>query len=191
VRLEKALATLPAGQRSAIRLHWLPFLLLEDCPAEGMNRLEHLEEKYGPNFRLGLDHCHAIALQEGVDMSKQYPDMVPTIDTHRVLEKVWELKPEVQYDLGKKFLEDYFVKGVNTSKHDYLIEAAVSFGVDREPIASLLADPSGRPALVQKCNQIIRQFRLNGVPFFFFGKRIGLSGAQEVPMLLEAIRRSS
>jgi predicted DsbA family dithiol-disulfide isomerase len=69
-----------------------------------------------------------------------------------------------------------------------LVELAVEAGLDGDRAAAVLGGDEFADA-VRRDELEARQLGISGVPFFVFDRRFGVSGAQAVEVLTEALQR--
>lgn len=183
-RLEKAM-----GQRPGIQFEigWRPFQLNPDMPREGADRKSYLEAKFGGPERAKEIYARVTAegAKEGIpfnfDGIKRTPN---TLAAHSVLR--WALNAGVQSELKERLFNFYFIQGRDIGNHEVLADAAALEGMDGALVKQLLDE--GRDAdVVEAEDRMARELGINGVPFFIFEGKYGVSGAQPPEALLQVI----
>ncbi len=86
-------------------------------------------------------------------------------------------------------MELYFRDGADLTDREVLVQAAREAGLDPEEVRKDLAserDVAEVEAEAARANQA----GISGVPFFIFGNKLGVSGAQSPEVLAEAIDKA-
>jgi predicted DsbA family dithiol-disulfide isomerase len=188
--LEAAIAQLPADQRPVVR--WHPFQLNPDLPRAGIGRRSYLEEKFGGPERAAqiYERVKAAGRVAGLELDFDRIERQPnTLDAHRLI--AWA-QAEGGGDadaLVEALFRAYFVEGRYVGDREVLAEIAGEAGYDAARARELLGDETGI-AEIAEMDQHARQMGISGVPFFVFNQRVGVSGAQGGPALLEALAQS-
>jgi predicted DsbA family dithiol-disulfide isomerase len=92
----------------------------------------------------------------------------------------------VQSELKERLLNFYFLQGRDIGDHQVLADAANLEGMDGTLVKQLLDE--GRDAdVVEAEDRMARELGINGVPFFIFEGKYGVSGAQPPEALLQVI----
>ena len=86
-------------------------------------------------------------------------------------------------------LNAYFIEAADLTDETTLLDLAERAGLNRAAAAARLHDPQARAA-VSDADEQARRMGVEGVPFFVFNQRVGLSGAHEPETLLEAIEQA-
>lgn len=183
-RLEKAMAQRPD---ITFEIGWRPFQLNPDMPREGADRKSYLEAKFGGPERAKEIYARVSAegAREGIpfnfDGIKRTPN---TLAAHSLLR--WALSAGVQSELKERLFNFYFIQGRDIGNHEVLADAANLEGMDGALVKQLLDE--GRDAdAVEAEDRMARELGINGVPFFIFEGKYGVSGAQPPEALLQVI----
>jgi len=183
-RLEKAIATLDRQQE--VRVHWLPFQLNPTMPKEGINRREYRTAKFGSWERsLELDaKMIAVGESEGIHFAFDRNERTPnTLDAHRL---IWLADKQcVQDGVVEALFRAYFSDGRDIGNRQTLIDVVAEAGLNREQAGALLNCDEGMEA-IREANDLARQLRVEGVPFFIVNGKVTLSGAQQPEAFFEA-----
>jgi predicted DsbA family dithiol-disulfide isomerase len=188
--LEAAIAQLPADTRPVVR--WHPFQLNPDLPRAGIGRRSYLEEKFGGPERAAqiYERVKAAGRAAGLELDFDRIERQPnTLDAHRLI--AWA-QAEGGGDadaLVEALFRAYFVEGRYIGDREVLAEIAGEAGYDAARARELLGDETG-VAEIAEMDKHARQMGISGVPFFVFNQRVGVSGAQGSPALLEALAQS-
>ena len=83
----------------------------------------------------------------------------------------------------------YFVEGRDIGDRKVLVEIASECDLDASAVEKLLADGADAEQVRQEIEQA-QAMGVSGVPFFIFGGRVGVPGAQEPSVLRQAIAQA-
>ncbi len=187
-RLEKALALKPDVP---VDVHWHPYFLNDWIPREGIAREQYLTTKFGsPERYKGIaQRVVAAAAGEGLtyaaDKVKRQPN---TLDAHRLIR--WADGIGKAAEMKQKLMDLYFTEGADLTDRAVLVQAAADVGLDREAIGAALASDQD-VAQVEQEAQSAKEAGIEGVPYFIFGGKFAVSGAQAPEYLAEAIERAA
>ncbi len=93
-----------------------------------------------------------------------------------------------QAEMKDRLFRDYFTDGGHVGRSDRLVDMAEEVGLDREAAAEALE--SGRyAAAVEADVAAARELGVQGVPFFLFEDKYGVSGARGVEAFAGALRQ--
>jgi len=185
-RLDRAIAALPEDVVVEVENH--PFYLDPNTPAEGVVVADRLREKYGREPREMWDRVEAEALKAGVilDLSHQ-PRMFPTAKAHTLTRLARTLG--TQYALAKAIAEAYFLEHRLINDDEVLADLAVAHGFERAEAVRLITDPRELAITEQLARDASGQ-GISGVPFFIFGEKYAMSGAQPEEVFAMAIEKT-
>ena len=108
-----------------------------------------------------------------------------TLDAHRLTH--FAKAAGRQRELVERLFRAYFTDGRNVGSHDDLADLAAEAGLDRAGAAEALASGAFQAEVAADINQA-RQYGISGVPFFVFGQKYAVSGAQPVESFLQALQ---
>jgi predicted DsbA family dithiol-disulfide isomerase len=190
-RLEAALAEL-AAREPALRpvVTWHPFQLNPDLAPEGIDRRAYLEAKFGGPERAAqiYDRVRAAGATAGIPFAFERIARQPnTLAAHRLIS--WAQGRGGADALVERLFRAYFVEGRHIGQREVLAMLAGEAGLDDGAARVLLASGHGADA-VAAMDRRARELGIDGVPFFIFNQRVGVSGAQEPATLLAAIGES-
>lgn len=167
---------------------WLPFQLNPDIPAGGMPRQDYIAMKFGPGGKGKYDRVAAVGREVGLDLAFDKIKVQPnTIDAHRLLQYAGERGR--QDEMAEALFRAYFVEGVDLTDRAALADVAASAGLERDAVAAYLASGADRDTITN-ADVKLRTGGIQGVPFFIFNRKVGVSGAQESEVLLQAMLQS-
>jgi predicted DsbA family dithiol-disulfide isomerase len=183
-RLERALAQRPNVHTG---LRWLPFFLDPTVPREGMLRADYISRKFGTDEKVTPTHERLITIgsEVGIDFRFEKIERQPnTLDAHRLIG--WAQEAGRAGAVVDRLFALFFSEGADLTRRDVLVEAGRVGGLEAEEVRR---DLSGDRDITYVGRQAIAASKagIGGVPFFVFGKKIAVSGAQEVEVLTGAI----
>ena len=171
-------------------MRWLPFQLNPDLPSSGLPRREYIERKWGPG-RSHEVYSRVTGVGKTVDIPFAFENITVqpnTLDAHRLL--TYAEREGRQDEVAESLFKGYFIEGANLADRDVLADIAARGGLDREAAAAYLASDADRE-LVSNADLEARRAGIGGVPFFIFNRKIGVSGAQDPEVLLDAMEKST
>jgi predicted DsbA family dithiol-disulfide isomerase len=173
---------------------WRPFQLNPQLPAEGMSRQEYLVWKFGAARAKDIyARVTAVGAEFGIPFAFERIVRQPnTVAAHGLIALAGDSgagAQELQGRVKEALLHAYFIDGVDLTNTDNLVGIAAAAGLERADAARCLADPQSRLA-VEREDQRARAIGVQGVPFFIFNGKLGVSGAQGPQALLEAMQRA-
>ncbi len=182
-RLEAALAARPD---IAAEIRWRPFFLDPTVPRAGKPRIDYITgNSAARQDYAGAPRLIGIGKPVGIDFQFDKIEVQPnTLDAHRLIG--WAGAEGKADALVENLFADFFVKGVDLSDRANLAAAAGHAGMDAAKVGVDLASDKDE-ALVAKQAQAASASGIGGVPFFVFGSKVALSGAQEPEVISSAI----
>lgn len=91
-----------------------------------------------------------------------------------------------QLEMKERLLQAYFERGEHVGRVDELVRMAGEIGLDEDAARAALQSGAYAPA-VQEDISAARDIGVQGVPFFVFDMKYGVSGAQESATFLEVL----
>jgi predicted DsbA family dithiol-disulfide isomerase len=183
--LEQALQRLQGEVEAEI--HFQPFELNPQMPAEGEDAGEHLKKKYGmPDAQLAenRERIRARGAELGVEFASR-GRIYNTFDAHRLLH--WAEGEGRQRDLKHALLRAYFTDGRNVSDRDTLVEIATGAGLDATRARAIL-DSDEFAEEVRITERFFTQAGISGVPAIVIERQHLVSGGQPVEVFERALR---
>jgi predicted DsbA family dithiol-disulfide isomerase len=186
--LEEALARV--GDLVDADIHFQPFELNPDMPAEGQNIVEHITRKYGSTpaqseANRAMIRKRAADLGFTMAMSDQ-SRIYNTFDAHRLLH--WAEQEGRQMALKHALFDAYFTQGENPADQEVLVAAAETAGLDGAAAREVLS--SGRYATeVRDAEQLWRSRGIDAVPAVVIDGRYLISGGQPPEAFERALRQ--
>jgi predicted DsbA family dithiol-disulfide isomerase len=184
-RLERAVDLL-AG-RHQLDVTWKPFQLNPWMPAEGMDRAAYRAQKFGSVERAsaGDTRLTEVGRTEGIEFAFDRIVRTPnTFDAHRL---IWLAhKQGRQIEMVDALFRAYFQDGKNVGDHAVLTELAAEAGLDGDEVRRFLDSQDGTFEVDEE-ESVGRSLGIDGVPFFLFEGKYGVSGAQPAEVLIDVI----
>ena len=189
-RLEAALA-LYAKERPdapAPTVSWRPFQLNPDLPAEGMPRAEYIQRKFGARGGAVYERVTMVGRQVGIPFAFDRIVRQPnTLAAHSLIELA---QAHGRQDaVAEAFFRAYFLDGVDLTHRANLVAIAAGAGLDPAEAETWLDNANARDAVAAE-DARARELGIQGVPFFIFGGRVAVSGAQPAEVLLDAMTQA-
>ncbi|MCW3476953.1 DsbA family oxidoreductase [Limobrevibacterium gyesilva] len=188
-QLERALPIL-AKDGLDFEVHWHPFQLNPDMPAQGVERSEYRRAKFGSAERsrqLDAQVAEAAAkvgLEIRHDLMRRTPN---TVAAHRV---IWLAdRHGVQNAVVEALFRAYFTEGRDIGDPAALVEIAAGAGLDPDAVTAMLAGDEGRREVLGE-DQMARGAGLNGVPTFTMSGHVLFSGAVPADTMAEAFGKA-
>ncbi len=188
-RFERALARFDGA--SDVEVTWRSFQLNPEHP-KGVRQAHdtYLAAKIGTTMehvRALNDRVIGLAAAEGLDYDFERYQVVNTFDAHRLthLAKARGLGLEIQ----ERFLRAQLVEGEVLDDSDTLVRLSADVGVVADEARQVLQSDAFAPEVTNDLDEG-RRLGVNGVPFFVFDRRFGVSGAQEADLFLQVLHRA-
>ena len=186
--LETALGRV-ADQMSA-DIHFQPFELNPQMPAQGQDIGEHLAQKYGSTpeqMQSSREDVRARgeALGFTFGMAKR-SRIYNTFDAHRLL--LWSEGEGLQLALKEALFTAYFTRGEDPSSHEILVRVAGEAGLNPQRVQQILA--SGEfAAKVRERERFYLDQGIHSVPAVIINDRHLISGGQPPEVFEQALRQ--
>jgi predicted DsbA family dithiol-disulfide isomerase len=185
-RLDKAIADLPDDIEVVVENH--PFYLDPNTPDEGVDVAEMLREKYGRDPKEMWARVESEAKKAGIDLDlSQQPRMFPTKKVHTITRLARPLG--IQHELANAIANAYFLEHRQINDDNVLADIAVEYGFDRGDAIDAMNDENELAITEQLANDAAAQ-GIRGVPFFVFGEKYALSGAQPDEVFERALQQT-
>lgn len=181
-----------AHPETQVNVRWRSFELDPQAPAlDARSMNEILSQKYDRSpseTQTMMENTQAMAAAAGVAMNLENVQRINTFDLHRLLH--FAHTQQMQDALKAAFMHAYFVDNLDLSQPEVVMEQVKSVGLSVSAAQAILAsDQYGNE--VRSDQQLGREYGIQGVPFFVFNQALGVSGAQPVKVLLQALKQSA
>ncbi|KIF82122.1 DsbA family oxidoreductase [Noviherbaspirillum autotrophicum] len=178
------------GDGISAELHFQPFELNPQMPAEGQDIVEHLTEKYGitpEQVQRNSDLIRERGESVGFEFRMERRNSVyNTFDAHRLLH--WAELEGRQRELKHALLRAYFTEGDNPASHEVLARLAGEAGLDVERARDVLA--SGAYAEETRAQErFYLEQGIHSVPAVIINDRYLISGGQPAEVFEQALRQ--
>jgi len=174
-QLDRALA---AHLDHPFEIEWHPFQLNPDMPAEGMDRREYLETKFGGRQNAVRVYAGIAEAAEaaGVAINFEAIERTPnTLDAHRLIH--WAGLEGRQTAVVSFLFRAYFREGRDIGDHSVLLDIAETAGLDRAMTERLLTSDADADDIRAR-DAHARARGVTGVPTFVIGNQHVVAGAQ-------------
>lgn len=188
-RLEQALGNFP--HRKDVEVVWRAFELDPSAPRiREEDQATHLAKKYGRSkvqAEAMIQRVADVAAADGLTFDLLHAKSGNTFDGHRLLHLA--AQRGVQGALKDRLFRAYMTERLPIGDHDVLARLAAEAGLDAAEARETLA--SDRYASeVRDEESAARAIGITGVPFFVFGGRLAVSGAQPAEVLSRALEEA-
>jgi predicted DsbA family dithiol-disulfide isomerase len=186
-RLQRALAEGPTDVTVTHRA----FQLDPTARTEGQRTVDVLAAKYGtsvPAVREMMAHVTSIAAGEGLEYHLDRTISGSTRDAHRLL--LWAQDQGSADGLLDELYAGYFTRGEPVFAVDELVPFVERAGLDAAAARAMLASDAFVDAVTQD-QDLAARFGANGVPFFVFDRRYGISGAQPLEVFTATLAQAA
>lgn len=175
IRLDRALEAHPEHE---FVIEWHPFQLNPDMPAQGMERREYLELKFGGKQGAVQSYAPIVEAAEETGLNIDFAGIKRTpnsIDAHRLI--YWAGIEGKQNAVVDRLFKAYFQEGRDISEHSVLKRIAGAVGMNAEAIGRLLESDAD---LEDQRNRDAhaRARGVQGVPCYIIANQYVVSGAQ-------------
>lgn len=186
--LEEAIARV--GDEVAVELHFQPFELNPQMPAEGQNIDEHLAQKYGSTPAQLAQNREALR-ERGAAVGFEFRSrsrIYNTFDAHRLLHWAAEQGPEAERALKHALLRAYFTDDQNVSAHAVLVGLAAEVGLDAARASDILATDAYATAVREQEQRYLGR-GINAVPSVIVNDQHLIQGGQPAAVFEQALRQ--
>jgi predicted DsbA family dithiol-disulfide isomerase len=185
--LEQALARIEDVRAD---LHFQPFELNPNMPAEGQDIDEHLAEKYGGSAEQ-FDRNREMIRARGEEVGFEFrmdrrARIYNTFDAHRLLH--WAGEEGRQRELKHALFRAYFTNGENPGSHALLIRLAREVGLDPRRAEAILASDEFAEETREQERFYLDQ-GIHSVPAIIINDRFLIQGGQPVEVFEQALRK--
>ena len=171
-----------------VELHFQPFELNPQMPAEGEDAVEHLSRKYGAapeQLAKNRQHLRERGAAVGFAFGNR-PRVWNTFDAHRLLH--WAGLEGRQRELKHALLAAYHTRAENPGARDVLIKVAGEVGLDTARAAEVL-DSDAYTAEVRAAERHWQELGIHSVPAVVIDDRHLISGGQPPEVFEQALAR--
>ena len=187
-RLEKALDQFEHADQ--VEIVWHSFQLDPNASNESTSTAnELLAKKLGRSVR-EIEAMHAkmtdLVAEDGLEY--HFDKVIPgnSFDAHRLLHLA--AKHNLQDEMEERLMKAHFTDGLSVHNGEALVQLGTEVGLDSEEVRGMLSSD----AYADDVHQDIRdamEIGIHGVPFFIFGGKYAVSGAQRTELFLQALNQ--
>ena len=180
------------GDTANAELHFQPFELNPQMPAEGQDINEHLIQKYGSTSEQ-LAQTREVLRARGAALGFEFGQanrgrVYNTFDAHRLLHWAGEQGGGRQLALKEALFQAYFTDGKNPGAHAVLIQAASEAGLDANRAEQILAGEE-YANVVRTQERFYTEHGIHSVPAVIINDKHLISGGQPVETFERALRQ--
>jgi predicted DsbA family dithiol-disulfide isomerase len=184
-RLEQALGRMPD---TPVSVRWRPFQLNPQLPETGMARDEYVRSKFGGRAEEVYARVAQVGRGDGIEFAFDRIARQPnTLAAHQLIRAA--VAAGCEDAVVESLFRGYFLEGADLTDRGALVELAVRAGLASDQ-AVLALDDTRLRAEVSAEEHRARSLGVEGVPFFIMGGRVGVSGAQDPDVLVQAIEQA-
>jgi predicted DsbA family dithiol-disulfide isomerase len=183
-RLARALARRPGV--TAVR-RWRPFQLQPHLPPEGIAWADFVRTKFGGPERARPIFDRVTAVGSTVQATFDFDRVANapnTANAHRLI--LFAAERGDEWRLVERLFRAHFADGLDIADSATLVDLAVDVGLDRTSVRRYVASDRNCDAIARS-QLTAERLGITGVPFFIFGGRHVISGAQAEDALTRAI----
>jgi predicted DsbA family dithiol-disulfide isomerase len=184
--LQMALSQVGGTAGTQIAMH--PFELNPDMQPEGESLVEHIGKKYG-RTPAQIAETQEVIRERGASVGFDFgprTHIYNTFDAHRLL--YWAGIKGAQLPLKTALLKAYHSDGKDPSRHEVLVEAAQSAGLDAAEAREVLQNGDYADEVRAEEKEYMAM-GIHSVPAIIFNRRYLVSGGQPVEVFEQAIRK--
>ena len=166
---------------------WHPFQLNPDMPAQGMDRREYLETKFGGKENAVKAYAPVMERAEAAGLSINFEGITRTPNTlnaHRLIH--WAGIEERQTPVVMQLFKAYFEDGRDIGDLDVLADLADHVGMDAAVVRKLLLSDADLEDIRARDAQF-REMGVTGVPTFIVGGQHAVPGCQPAELWVKVI----
>jgi len=176
-----------------VEVEYHSFELAPDTPVDyDGTPVDYLSDRKGidrAQARQMIDRVTGIASEVGLEYDYDHIHQTNTVIAHELLH--FARSKGRQLEVKERLLKAYFIKGEHVGRIEDLVEIAAELGFDRDEVTEALESHRFLPDVKADMAQA-REYGIQGVPFFVFDGKYGVSGAQDAGTfanVLEEVRR--
>ncbi|SEN37475.1 Predicted dithiol-disulfide isomerase, DsbA family [Mesobacillus persicus] len=150
---------------------------------------EALAQKYGMSIeqaKANTQNMVRMAKEVGLDYQMDTLILTNTFDAHRLT--MFAKTKGLMIEMTERILQAYFTESKHIGDHETLTELAVEVGLEREAVTAMLASDAMTDE-VRADEELAKQYRVTGVPFYLFNNKYALTGAQPTEVFVEALQK--
>jgi predicted DsbA family dithiol-disulfide isomerase len=171
-------------------IHWQPFELNPNMPAEGQTLSEHMLEKYGSTQQQRqASRQHLIKLGQSLGFDFNFPHgkrIFNTFSAHQLL--LWaDEHGHRQSEIMMAFFKAYFTNNQDISDCSVLLAIVKSLGLETDQLADRLTHQQGARD-VRTLQHQWQQLGITAVPTYIINEKYLISGGQTKEAFIQGLR---
>ncbi len=174
-------------QKDNVKVTFKSFELDPNSPKSQTEKItEILSKKYGQTLEWAQKANERVTkMAADCGMTFHMEKIVPTnsFDAHRLAHL--GASKGLQTQIQDRLFQAYFTEGKDIAKVEVLADLGAAAGLSRDEIHQMLMTDQFIDE-VRSDEAEARQLGIQGVPFFIFNRRLGVSGAQPIDVFLQA-----
>ena len=175
--------------QDSVKISWRPFELNPAMPAQGQDRAEHLQQKYGlTEQQASTNRQNLIDRGLSVGYQFEFPEngrVYNTFNAHRLIH--WAGEHNLQTEWKLALFDLYFKQAGNPSSDDDLLRCVEHVGLDKQQAKDILESDKFAEE-VRADQQLTQQQGISSVPAFIFNNKYLVSGGQPKEVFINAIQ---
>ncbi len=177
-------------KKENVKVVWRSFQLDPEMkPVPGQSVHQYLANRKGVTVEKGKEmnaFMTGIAGEVGLEYNFDNATINNTRDAHRLLHLA--ARHGVQNEVKELLFAAYYTHGKNIGDTETLVQIGKSAGLNAEEIRTMLQSNAYQQE-VQQDQYEAQQLGINGVPFFVFNNKYGVSGAQPTEVFTEVLEK--
>jgi predicted DsbA family dithiol-disulfide isomerase len=177
-------------EKENVEIVWRSFQLDPDLePVSGQSVHQYLAKRKGVSEKEGKEmnaYMSNIAREVGLEYNFDSAVINNTLDAHRLLHLAKE--HGVQNEVKEQLFKAYYTDGRDVGNKDVLVSVGASVGIPAAEIDAMLESDKYVNEVRQDQYQA-QQLGANGVPFFVFNNKYGVSGAQPTEVFAQVLEK--
>ncbi|NYF10934.1 putative DsbA family dithiol-disulfide isomerase [Leifsonia sp. AK011] len=176
-----------------VEVEYHSFELAPDTPVDyDGTPVDYLSDRKGidrAQARQMIDRVTGIASEVGLEYDYDHIHQTNTVIAHELLH--FAKSKGRQLEVKERLLKAYFINGEHVGRIEDLVQIAGELGFDRDEVTEALESHRFLADVKADMAQA-REYGIQGVPFFVFDGKYGVSGAQDASTfanVLEEVRR--
>jgi len=158
---------------------WMPFQLDPSSPVAGIDKQQYYEKRFGDPARISAMHerLAGVGKEHGIDF-RFGGRTGNTRNSHRLLNLALSKGDAVQNKVVEQLFAGYFEQEKDITSPEFLQQAALNAGLDREEVKALFESDSRGPEVDKELLEA-RKKMITGVPNFVLNQKYEIQGAQD------------
>ena len=177
-------------QKDNVEVVWRSFQLDPEMkPVTGQSVHQYLANRKGVTLEKGKEmnaYMSGLAKEVGLEYNFNKAIINNTMDAHRLLHLA--ARHGVQNEVKELLFAAYYTQGKNIGDIETLIQIGESAGLNADEITTMLQTGTYENEVKQDQYKA-QELDINGVPFFVFNNKYGVSGAQPTEVFTEVLEK--